>query len=268
MAGRSVSQDLVAARAQLAQAEKRARRKMRRLEQQNRARVAGTQHDPTVGASVERLNSRQVAARLERVQKFNHRSTQFHGDAVGRLLSESAVKQFQSVKRRYNAESQRAYEPFRNIQNLDGQRVEVWHELKANRQFRTKRNYDYVVDISTPIPLSTVSFESEAKMLAYTRRLEKKLGSVQRSRVEEARQQFADIMRRTGDSAMRARVHALSDRQFELLWHHSSFIEELALKYAEWTEVEHNGGTFDPEDGIHRGKAMEYVKWASKKRLK
>lgn len=260
--------DLEAAREQLRAAERRANSKMQRLKRENRADVRGTKYDPTVGASVDRLNMRQVQARLNRVNTFMSRKTQFHGDAVGRIMTDDVIKRFRRVQRDYNAQSAAAYEPFKKIRLPDGKTVESRHRQLGNRKFYGMVNPDAVIDVAKPLSMRPRNFTSQKNFEKFLDRKEDELKDLHGKRMRDARKQFEPMVTAINDTELRDRVSKLSDKQFELLWFHSIFVEELAAMYANYIEAMFHGKSYDPTGSFESRNTRDMVKWAARKKFR
>lgn len=267
--GSKPSPELVAAREKLKVLEQRANRKMKRLYRENNAGIKGTKYDPTRGADRNRLTLKQAQARIARIERFNSRKVQYYGDASGRLLSDSAVREYKRAIRRANYESRQLYKPFRNLVLPDRRTVETRHKFRREQHFSSLRGRrGSVNDVSSPRPMSPNNFVSENALRKYTEKLGEKIGHQYEHNLSLARDNFADMVKIVGDEELEDRVNELTDQQFYALWYHSNFVNELKELYAiDYARANVRGADKWKLSGVEMAEQSVYsdVDWASRK---
>lgn len=261
--------ELIEAREKLKVLERRANRKMKRLYRDNKADIRGTKYDPTRGADRNRLTLKQVQARIARIEQFNSRKTQYYGDASGRLLSQSAVREYKRAIRRSNYESRQLYKPFKNLVLPDHRTVETRHKFRREQHFASLRGRRGAVnDLSSPRPMSPSNFVSEKALKKYTEKLNEKIGHQYEHNLSLARDNFADMIKIIGDEELEDRVNQLSDQQFYALWYHTNFVNELKELYAiAYARANVRGADKWKLSGVEMAEQSVYshVEWASRK---
>lgn len=211
-----------------------ASRKIQRLRSQGIV-VAGSEFDPRRDSSkVANYNTRQAKAYIAKLNAFTNRNTRFVGSAEGQPIPMAEARKFEATKQQFNAYVQNYRNAFKDIsvEPLGGASIEDLNK-RASGDWKT-----FAKGRSAQRPLA----ESESDIadingLDKLRKLEKNMrqrmkGDYLKERVAQGREQAGQMLDRVGaDSDLRKSIDALSDFQFNVLWHEMDFADSLSQSY-------------------------------------
>ena len=223
-------ESLDALRGEVRTLEARARRKARRLKNQNNVIVSGSSIDPLRDpGNVRQYTQRQLEQYRDRLVTFNSRKTQFYGDAYGRLLSAASWEQYKRAENRYNREKDRFFAQFSRLKTSHG-------ETLAERMAKMTPSHGTMVpEVNSPfkdVKRTSRAFTSDKRIKDLTKYLESQTGDeAWANKIREARSQFEKMADLTGSSDMQRAVAQLSDKQFAALWFYTGFTSAMAQHY-------------------------------------
>lgn len=223
-------ESLEALRGEVRTLEARARRKARRLKNQNNVVIAGSSVDPLRDpGNVRKYTQQQLENYRSRLLTFNSRNTQFYGDAYGRPLTASSWEAYKRAERRYNREKDRFFGQFSKLKTAHG-------ELLAERMARvTPSHGTMVAEVNSPfadVKRTSRAFTSDKRVKLLTKYLESQVGDeAWENRIKDARRQFREMAELTGSGDMLKAVEGLNDKQFAALWFYTNFTQSMAQHY-------------------------------------
>lgn len=260
---------LATRRAEVKAAEARARRKMSRLARMNRADIRGTKLDPLRGAPVEKLTRKQLDARAKRIDAFMDRKVQYYGDATGRLISRDTIKAYRSAIAKSRIEARKDFNRVANIKTPAGITVRKWHEKTREKLSIRAERQRAVRDVTNPRFIPPMSFGSEAKLRKYIDAINADLGKAKQTRVSWGRDDARKMLTIAGKTDIVKMLDGLTDGQFDLLWSHSNFAQNLKEVYANKVETDFQLGR-GRNDVVEIGDSApltHLINWAGKKQL-
>ena len=244
--------------------EVKSRRKMSR----NRSKgveLKGSRHDPTMGADVGRLSSRQIDARMARNERFLSRKNQFVGvTKSGEPIPASKWRGYKRAEKIHNRVIAGEYDQVKNLK-LPGSIDSV--DDRHNRM-RTKRpNLPVNDNYSAPRDAKPNQFISLAKMGDHRRWLINSAPTKFERDVQTARGAALKAIEQMGSNAPEGweDLLALDDRRFMLVWAHTSASTSFFVVY------DGNQTGYRLNESIYqdaRSSVNETVSWAKSVKIK
>lgn len=220
-----------AKRQQVLKKHSNAMRKMRRLEKQNGAVVAGTKFDPTRDPSkLKSYTRKQLESYEAGLDNFLSRKTQYVGDAHGRPMVKQLWDRYVRLKKAGTAEANAELEANKNIflpfagQTI-GDRVKAMSPDRPHMHNPAVHNKRAAVDLKS----SRIASQDALETLLADAQEKAKPGHKDRI-LESWRANFAKIAVDAPPDIV-ARTNALTDHQFNILWAFTDFVDELSTRY-------------------------------------
>lgn len=218
-------------RAEYAKMEKKVNAKIRR-NLKKRIIVAGTVYDPRLKPDhLKKLNRKQLAKRIEKMQEFVSPKLQFIGGAGGKAISKRAYTAYVANVKDKNA-------------NLD----EWWDQVKELPSWRSSYTVgEYVAARRLPHPgmagnphhalapepiLKPHQVKDPSALDQHLKLVEKRMSKSYVSKVTKSDWKAAtDMARYTVGVDLLGELRQLSEGQFMALWNYSSFANSLSMMY-------------------------------------
>lgn len=207
--------------------QRKARAKMERLREVNGVRKV-EKVSPVRGEKwVAHASTRELRSNLQKLQKFNARSTQFYGDARGNPVSAKTWNEFKREERKLNKWRQDYFDSVKTIKMGNGATVEQASKLRTIRRKIT------IDDFREPKESSSRSFMSEKKIREQIRRYKKLNREGVEGTAKRARDHFEAMLttEHYSNGAWVDRVRNLTDEQMLLLWSATDFKKNIATNY-------------------------------------
>lgn len=204
--------------------------KIARIKRNTGAEVSGSEFDPRRDPDkISRYNQRQVKSAIEDMKQFLNRNTQFSSLANGIPAPRHEANMYVGMAGRYNQVSDAHEADISRYQSggsdlTIGQANAMLHPTAnggAGKAPYAKENAD----------LSGITSRKSLKVL--TLDLKKKLDpKFLKDRIASGRYSATEMFKQLGDLDYMEKVNALSDYQFDILWHgDTGFAEILGLRY-------------------------------------
>lgn len=259
--------------------------KVSRLKNQAGVKIAGTQHDVRRDIKkVERYNTPQLKAYLSKLDTFNDRSTRFIGDRHGKVLDPEKWARYKELERAVRRKEEREYAKIKD------KRLPKPGEAKKSKKSMTidERNKAILPTrrggknrtTNSPFnspqrkPSQIASAKSlDVLMEGLTRRLSAKYKG---GEIENQRRIFNDMLDIIGDMKLKRDVRALSDREFDVMWNHTSMPDDIVDIYVlmkhdiDDTDEQHNQKlmSIDQEKIVQSGERIgAWIGWAKSLKL-
>lgn len=232
-----------------------ATRKVNRLRQKG-VEVSGTRYDVRRDREkISRYNSIQLAAYMDKLNKFVDRKTQFVGDAYKRPVPALVFRRYKSSENILNTTINKAYDRVKNI-NLPGQDRTIDDRMEAitpkHKHAGNAANSPY-----KPVVRKPANFVSEKKMREMTAKNKKKLKT---DFLAKDLKTDLDVVRQMTDTLGRddlyKRAKALTKDQFNVLFNFWGFIDKLALPY-EVVQAENKTGKDKAWFQVHLDRSLK-----------
>ena len=216
-------------RAEVRTLEARARRKVGRLRRQNNIDLTGSRNDPLRTADIGRYTQRQLENYRQSLTLFNSRGTQFYGDAYGKPITSTTWERYRKAERRYNREKDAFFSQFAKLKTPYG-------ETLSDRMKRVTPNRPgLVAEVNSPyadVRRASRAFTSEKRVKELAIYMEGQVGEEAWSnRLRDARSQFKEMAKLTGNTGILREVGKLNDKQFAALWFYTNFTQSFAQHY-------------------------------------
>lgn len=237
--------------------------KISRLRKQG-VEAAGTEFDPRVSRErIARMNKRQLAAYMGRVDSFTNRNVKFVAGANGAPLPKHLVAQYQSAERRRNERLSK-----RGMVGADvivpgsgmtvGQRQKLM-ESRGNDILRAGGQWDY-----QPYTPHTRKIEGMANANALRKLIELERTTGRASNLQESlavqKSRHVDWLLENGQTEMADMANSLSLDQFDLLKHKTGYAHQIKFMYMGTEDADESVAATMRDDNL--SDARELLKWA------
>lgn len=246
---------VAAARAAAAKKHKAAIAKVSRLKKQG-VDIAGTEFDPRKSWDVvKRYNTKQLNAYMERLDQFNLRTRKFTALADRQPITQHVWNQFKKSEDRVNEIRNKILEAYGNLTPPDSTTTVAERMAK-----HSEANPSSIFAPRDAQRQNITSAESLRKLQEFNERNADP--DYQAKRLTAARTSAGKMLDEYGDDDLSSLVGTLSDEQFDVLWNHTNFRDNLIHGYA--TKLGKEGGRAKNqivEDELDR--ARDLADWAS-----
>lgn len=193
--------------------------------------LAGTEFDPRIPtAKIKRLTSAQLKTRLQKVNMFLRRDSQFVALNGGKPLSIQRWRQFNAELTKYNAKGAQVLESLKNVKLPFGDRTIGQREL--DRREKTRGVGDPVNRTYEHLPFKPSNIADVRALEAFEKNLKRRNSlEYKPERVRQARWELDQMLKRIGNEDARARVSYLSDEQFFAFWEYGSHANDIGMQY-------------------------------------
>lgn len=202
--------------------------KAARIRRSTGANIAGSEFDPRKPhAAVQRMNSRQLRAYINRLNAFTDRSTQFVALNGGAPAPRKAWESF--------ASKQSAIEQMELSHERDIGRYKAMGSDESVAQARARLHP--TAQGGRRGPLNSTSFEpGDINNLSALNKLDARLKKVMspgymQKQLKQGRHNVIEALKQMGELGLIEKLHSLTDYQFDVLWYGSRFAETVFLRY-------------------------------------
>ena len=201
-------------------------RKIKRLESRG-VKIDGSEFDPRKDMS--KMNSRQLAAYSQQLERFTDRKNQFVGTRKGAPVPVSEWRAYKRAETSYNKATQRAYDKIKDTQ-LPNSQLTVDQFQKMINPPVTGRSF---AGIDTPyrrVDRSSKNIENRKAVQALTSQLKNRQDSEYvKSKSRIARELAIAGISNLHNSELVKRIELMPERQFRRLSVYTNFMEDVTL---------------------------------------
>lgn len=224
--------ELNALRAEVRKRQRAANAKVSRLRQRG-VEVGGTPFDVRRNVnSVKSYNSRQLKSYLNKLNNFTSRSTSFVGDVNGSPIPAQKWRAYKAQERKYNSKGSRELGKFANVKlpfsdaTVEQRRNSIVNTNVLRAQGQAVRSpYE-------PMSRKAGRINGVAALERLTKDMERRNSRTYLAdELKNQREQLSDMLTEIGMPEEIARIDALDDDQFNVLFNYTSFITEVSLDY-------------------------------------
>lgn len=259
--------------------------KVSRLKNSGGVNIAGTQHDVRRDIKkVERYNTPQLKAYLSKLEGFTSRSTRFIGDKHGRVMDPDKWARYKELERAVKAKEEREYSRIKDVRlpqpgtskkskksyTIDDRNRSILPTRRGGKNRTT--NSPFNSPVRKPHQIA-----SERSLDVLMEGLLKRLaGGYKSTEIATQRRIFDDMLATIGNDKLRDDVSELSDREFDIMWNHTSMPDDIVDIYVlmrhddDDTEEQHNQKlmSIDQEKIKHSGERIgAWIGWAKSLKL-
>lgn len=259
--------------------------KVSRLKNQGGVKIAGTTHDVRRDLKkVENYNTPQLKSYLSKLESFNDRSTRFIGDAHGRVLDPAKWAIYKERERAVKRKEAKEYARIKDVrlpepgtarkskktETIDQRNQRILPTRRAGKNRTTNSPFNSPVRKPNQIKSAKsldVMAEAMAKRLA---------GDYKSGEIKEQRRIFNDMLDVIGNDKLKKSVGKLTDREFDVMWNHTSMPDDVVDIYVlmrhdeDDTDEQHNQKimSIDQEKIAHSGERIgAWIGWAKSLKL-
>ena len=240
-------------------------RKISRIRRNTGAEISGTVFDVRrTPHAQDRYNQASLRNYIREMQQFLSRANQFVSGSYEKPIRRSEWQRYQSLEAQYNRHVSEKFERVKNIELPNGMTIGERAEM-ITPLHRQMHNPSVNQPYDPPVRKST-SIEG---MKALEKLINAMLGRAEESydsdQVRKGREQFSAMAERLGDAELVEKVKNLSEEQFEILWFHSDFANDISLNY-NWIEMMMQGRDQPFVKDMANNAARDYrtlVNWAA-----
>lgn len=240
--------------------------KVSRLENKRRVRLAGSKLDPRRDTSkVKSYNRTQLKAYYAKLDTFMDRKVQFVGGKQGAPISAQAWRKYKAAENAYNQRADAEFDSVKDLKTLSGSTI-------SDRMKRVTPDYPTFENSANNSPYKKIDRGpsgqvNEDKLAQLTKDLQSKARpDYFKKTAQRDKQAVIDMLAVTGSEQFRTMfdVMNLTDKQFNVLFNLSGFVESISL----WYEIHKDlmGGKderwFASTIDDRYTEAKELVKWA------
>lgn len=259
--------------------------KVSRLKVEGIVKIAGTKWDTRRDLKkVEKYNTKQLTSYLNKLDDFTSRKTKFMGDANMRPISEKKMAIYKETERAVRIKERKLYNQIKDVRlpQPGTAKSSKASETIAERNHRILpsrpggKNRTVNTPFNTPNRKSR-NFKSEKSVEVMTSALRRRLaGDYRSTEVAEQRRIFGQMIDVMGDMKLKAQVAQLSDREFDVMWNHTSMPDDVVDIYIlmrrdeseEDADYYKKLNSIDQEAIIHSGERIgEWIGWAKSLKL-
>ena len=209
------------------QLQRRTGAKLGRLESQKNVRESRKIDPRKPGGWVAHASSRELNAQIKRLETFNSAKTQFYGDAKGVPMSKKSWDAYKREERQFNRWRADYFDVVKGVKLHNNLTIEQASKLRG---YKHSARID---DFTEPKNASSAAFMSEAKLIQRTKEMSKLnrgglAGMSARGRANFNAMSITEVLQ---DQPFVARVNALNDDQFALLWSATDFRKQVGTNY-------------------------------------
>lgn len=245
---------IVALRATAIARQKAVTRKIARLKKLG-VMIEGSEFDPRVDPSkIARFTTKQLKARIDKLNDFVNRNTQFVGDAKGRPIPRQEFANYKrNIERAYNKMMDDKRAKVAGLMLPNG--TTVGDRMKALKEIRKMTtDFDSLFRDST-------DFVSRDALKKVGDSLRKQMTTAYQEKMQSTNRRVGrEMMDKIGRSDLGDLLDSLSDEQFARLWQNTPFAEEAGHRYAE-SEEGNSGMVFSGEQDEE---LEDLIAWAQK----
>lgn len=259
--------DINELRQQLLARQRAAGKKISRIKSNTGAVIAGTEFDPrTSRANINRLNARQLQARLNRIESFIARPNQYVADAENRPVPRAIYQRYQRAEAVSNRMKQQRMDQVGNIQLPQGdytirERHAAFHAGMGPAQRRQMPNQVDVFPFNRPAG----AFASADAMVKVAKYLEQSTTpAAQKRRMRAMRDQAESMVKVMNSKRVMSTLQNLSNEQFDVLWTHTNFARLMSFAYEFMMDRAGSDAWVREIFETQVGEAEDYINWASK----
>ena len=209
------------------QLQRRTGAKLGRLESQKNVRESRKIDPRKPGGWVSRASSRELNAQIKRLETFNSAKTQFYGDAKGVPMAKKSWDAYKREERQFNKWRADYFDVVKGVKLRNNLTIEQASKLRG---YKHSARID---DFTEAKNVSSAAFMSEAKLIQRTKEMSKLnrgglAGMSARGRANFNAMSITEVLQ---DQPFVARVNALNDDQFALLWSATDFRKHVGTNY-------------------------------------
>ena len=209
------------------QLQRRTDAKLGRLKAQKNVREVGKIDPRKSGKWVAHASSRELNAQIKRLETFNSAKTQYYGDAKGVPMAKKSWDAYKREERQFNAWRADYFDVVKGVKLHNNLTIEQASKLRG---YKHSARID---DFTEPKNASSAAFMSEAKLIQRTKEMSKLnrgglAGMSARGRANFNAMSITEVLQ---DQPFVARVNALNDDQFALLWSATDFRKQVGTNY-------------------------------------
>ena len=209
------------------QLQRRTGAKLGRLESQKNVRESRKIDPRKPGGWVAHASSRELNAQIKRLETFNSAKTQFYGDAKGVPMAKKSWDAYKREERQFNEWRADYFDAVKGVKLRNNLTIEQASKLRG---YKHSARID---DFTEAKNVSSAAFMSEAKLIQRTKEMSKLnrgglAGMSARGRANFNAMSITEVLQ---DQPFVARVNALNDDQFALLWSATDFRKHVGTNY-------------------------------------
>jgi hypothetical protein len=218
-------------RIEVARLRRAATRKISRIKTIHGARVSGTEFDPRRSAgSHSQYTSKQLSAYRERLQEYLSRQNQFVPDALRRPVPRAEFMEYKRAEQQYRESAGQVFDRIKDVELPSGETI-VQRLAKMDVLHKQMHNpsVNMIFDPHTREAMDITSRDAMRKLTKSMKR-DSSPASIRR-KINQARQQFAQMMDTINMPELYAATKSLNNNQFVALWNYRGFASVVSFAY-------------------------------------
>lgn len=256
--------ELAALRSDVARLRRNASRKVNRLRNAKGVDIGGTKFDPRLSSEKpSRYNARQLAAYRDRLQGFTSRKVQYVPDSHGKPMRGSKFKGYKGLESQFKGIVKKNFDSVKDIKLPTG--TTIGDRLAETTPSHPQMELPSVINPFRAPNKKSSSISSEAALQKLTNDMAKRLDPKYFARkAREGRESFTKMAEIMNAPDLVREVGKLSEHQFSILWHYTSFATSVSINYLTYLKQlqNKNDNAWNEIASDELEDARELIKWA------